>query len=369
MPTPQLSQSRRIRRTPYSQKVEQSGVSAFTVYNHMLLPTIFRSLEEDYHHLKSSVQIWDVSCQRQVEVRGSDAGKLVEKLTPRDLTNFSTDRILYCPIINHKAGILNDPVLIKLADDRFWISTSDSDILLWVAGLAEGCQLDVSVFEPEVYPLAVQGPKSPQLMEKVFGHEIHQLKFFDIRRFNYGKSNFLISNSGFSKQKGYEIYLEDPERGHQLWDSLFEAGSDLDVRAGAPNLIERIEAGLLSYGNDMTIENNPLECGLEKFCNVGVKSNFIGSFALKRLVESGPSQIIRSFSIEGGKIPFCTTPFEIYEGNHQVGKITSASFSPDFDTNVALGMIANKRWTENTELQVRVNGSTRSAFVRSKPFL
>ena len=181
-----LNMSRRIRRTPYTKRVEECGVTDFTVVNHMLLPKRFqKSVEDDYWHLNEHVQLWDVSCQRQVQISGPDASLLVQKMTPRSLKNMETGKCFYIPMIDENAGMINDPVLLKLDDDMFWISIADSDVLLWAKGIAVGLNLNVSITEPDVYPLAVQGPKSEDLMASIFGEEIRKLKFFNFRIFDF----------------------------------------------------------------------------------------------------------------------------------------------------------------------------------------
>ena len=259
-----ISPSRRLRRTPFSDGVEAAGVKAYTVYNHMLLPTVFRSIVEDYHHLKSAVQIWDVSVERQVELRGPDAARLMQMLTPRDLRGMHAGQCYYVPIVDETGGMLNDPVALKLAEDRWWISIADSDLLLWVKGIANGYRLDVLVDEPDVSPLAVQGPRADELMARVFGDAVKDIKFFRYGWFDFQGRSIVVARSGYSKQGGFEIYVEGSDIGMPLWNALMEAGKDLDVYAGCPNLIERIEGGLLSYGNDMNDDNTPHECGLGK---------------------------------------------------------------------------------------------------------
>ena len=145
-----IAPSRRVRRTPFTPGVEAAGVKGYTVYNHMLLPTVFRSVTEDYHHLKSAVQVWDVACERQIELRGPDAGRLMQMLTPRDLRGMLPGQCYYVPIVDETGGMLNDPVALKLTEDRWWISIADSDLLFWVKGLAYGYRLDVLVDEPDI---------------------------------------------------------------------------------------------------------------------------------------------------------------------------------------------------------------------------
>ncbi|MEN8935890.1 dimethylsulfoniopropionate demethylase [Planktotalea arctica] len=347
-----ISPSRRLRRTPFSEGVEAAGVKAYTVYNRMLLPTVFRSVQEDYHHLKSAVQVWDVAVERQVELRGPDAGRLMQMLTPRDLRGMRAGQCYYVPIVDETGGMLNDPVAVKLAEDRWWISIADSDLLLWVKGIAYGYRLDVLVDEPDISPLAVQGPKADELMARVFGDAVRDIKFFRYSWFEFQGRDMVIARSGYSKQGGFEIYVNGTDMGMPLWNALMEAGKDLDVYAGCPNLIERIEGGLLSYGNDMNEDNTPHECGLGKFCNTNTAIGCVGRDALLRVAQEGPVKQLRPIEIHGEPVGLCDRLWPLMDGDRQVGTISSAAYSPDFATNVAIGMVRMTHWDEGAELDV-----------------
>jgi hypothetical protein len=206
---PEIWSNTRVRSTPFTSRIEAYGVGAYSVYNHMLLPLKFVSVEDDYWHLKEHVQLWDVSVQRQVEISGPDAARLVQLLTPRDLTKSRVGRCYYAPLVDARGGLINDPVILKLAEDRFWLSISDSDVALWAKGLAHGFGLSVEIFEPTVDPLAVQGPKAEQLMERVFGSAIADIKFFGFSLVDFGGHDFLVARTGWSKQGGFEIYYVD----------------------------------------------------------------------------------------------------------------------------------------------------------------
>jgi dimethylsulfoniopropionate demethylase len=361
-----LSPSRRLRRTPFSDGVEAAGVKAYTVYNHMLLPTVFRSVEEDYHHLKSAVQIWDVAVERQVELRGPDAGRLMQMLTPRDLRGMSIGQCFYVPIVDETGGMLNDPVAVKVAEDRWWISIADSDLLYWVKGIANGWRLDVLVDEPDISPLGIQGPKADELMVRLFGDSVKNIKFFRFGWFDFQGHDLLIARSGYSKQGGYEIYVERSDIGMPLWNALMEAGKDLDVHAGCPNLIERIEGGLLSYGNDMTDDNTPHECGLGRFCDTHAAIGCIGRDALLRVAKEGPIQMISAISIDGSAVPNCDFWWPIMANGKRVGRISSAAWSPDFNTNVSIGMVRMTHWDAGTQVQVETPDGLRDAVVMEK---
>jgi dimethylsulfoniopropionate demethylase len=359
-----ISPSRRLRRTPFSDGVEAAGVKAYTVYNRMLLPTAFRSVEEDYRHLKQAVQVWDVACERQVELRGPDAERLMQMLTPRDLRGMLAGQCFYIPIVDETGGMLNDPVAVKLAPDRWWISIADSDLLLWVKGIAFGYRLDVLVDEPDVSPLAVQGPRSDDLMAAVFGDAVRDIRFFRFGEFDFQGRRMIIARSGYSKQGGFEIYVEGSDIGMPLWNALMEAGKAMDVHAGCPNSIERIESGLLSYGNDMTDENTPHECGLGRFCNTQTAIGCVGRDALLRVAHEGPVKQIRAIEIHGRAVGSCDRLWPLMAGDRQVGHVSSAAWSPDFDTNVAIGMVRMTHWDEGTELDVVTPDGVRAVTVR-----
>lgn len=366
---PVLSVSRRTRRTPFSERVEALGVKGYSVYNHTLLPSVFRSLEEDYRHLKQHVQLWDVSGERQVQLQGPDAARLAQLMTPRDLSRAVVGQCLYAPLVDEAGGMVNDPVALKLAEDRYWLSIADSDVLLWAKGLAHGLGLDVAVEEPPVTPLAVQGPKSDDLMAAVFGDEVRHIRFFRFERLPFQGHPLIVARSGWSKQGGFEIYLDDPALGLDLWDTLWEAGQPFQVGPGCPNLIERIEGGLLSHGNDMTLENNPFECGLDRYCHLDRPIGFIGRAALERIAAEGPQRRIRGLSFEGESCPPCVEPWPVTTQGAWIGMATSAAYSPDLAGNIAFAMIERGHWEPGTQVTVETPDGPRPGRVADLPFI
>lgn len=339
--------SRRIRRTPYTSVVEKLGVKGFSVVNHMLLPKAFQSsIEDDYWHLKEHVQIWDVSCQRQVEVVGPDASRLVQLMTPRNISSCQVGQCMYIPIIDNNAGLINDPVLLKLADDHFWLSIADSDVLLYAKGIAIGKGYDVSIDEPDVYPLAIQGPKSEKLLSKIFGSHLREISFFKFGYIDFLNTRQIIARSGYSRQGGFEIYLKGAHLGEKLWQKIWNIGQEFNIKPGCPNLIERIEGGLFSYGNEMTRENNPLEIGLEKYCTLDDTINYIGRDSLKKIAKKGVQRQIRGILFGKNPCHTCSTPWPVKIGDETIGAITSAVWSPRLKANVGLSMIDKNYWDE-----------------------
>ncbi len=364
-----IAKSRRVRSTPYTSRIENQGVTAYTVYNHMLLPAAFGSLEESCDHLKKNVQIWDVAAERQVEISGKDAAKLVQLMTCRDLSKSKVGRCYYCPLIDENGNLVNDPVILKLAEDRWWISIADSDVIFFAKGLASGNKFDVKIFEPIVDILAVQGPKSFDLMEKVFGEKIKELKFFGFDYFTFNGAKHLIARSGWSKQGGFEIYVENTDSGLKLYDHLFEIGKEFNVRPGCPNLIERIESGLLSYGNDFDNNDNPFQCGFDKYVDLETDINFLGKDKLKKIKEKGIDRKLMGVQIDLSKI-LLTSSLDIKnnEGNI-IGELRSACYSPHFKKVIGIAMIKEPYCKASSSGTIEIDGNSLALKVCDLPFI
>ena len=362
-----IAKSRRVRSTPYTSRIENQGVTAYTVYNHMLLPAAFGSLEESCDHLKKNVQVWDVSAERQVEISGNDAAKLVQLMTCRDLSNSKIGRCYYCPIIDESGNLVNDPVILKLAEDRWWISIADSDVIFFAKGLASGNKFNVNIFEPNVDILAIQGPKSFDLMEKIFGKEIKELKFFGFDYYDFEGVKHLIARSGWSKQGGFEIYVDHDEIGLQLFDKLIEKGKDLKVRPGCPNLIERIESGLLSYGNDMDMNDTPLECNLDSFVSFNPDIEYLGKAALQKQKDQGVSRSLIGLILDLDEISV-TKYIPIKIDGHLIGSLRSACYSAEFKKCLGIAMIDKSYQKLEQNLFLEMNGNEISAKMTNLPF-
>ena len=364
-----IAKSRRLRSTPYTSRIESQGVTAYTVYNHMLLPAAFGSLEDSYHHLKEDVQIWDVAGERQVEISGKDSAKLVQLMTCRDLSKSKDGRCYYCPILDDEAGIINDPVVLRLNENRWWISIADSDVILFAKGLAIGNKFDVKITEPNVDIMAVQGPKSFKLMEKVFGDKITKLKFFGFDYFDFQGTKHLIAQSGWSKQGGYEIYVENTKSGLDLYDHLFDAGKEFNVKPGCPNLIERIESALLSFGNDMDNEDNPYECGFDKFINIESDINFLGKEKLKKIKAEGIKKKLMGIKFDAKEISLSGSLDLKDENNNIIGELRSACYSPHFGKVIGIAMIKKPYWEVSQSVKAEINGNICIGNVCDLPFI
>lgn len=343
-----ISPSRRIRRTPFSDRVEAADVQGYTVYNHMLLPTSFRGVDADYHHLCNHVQVWDVAAERQVQIKGPDADALVQWMTPRDLSKAREGVCLYAPLTDASGRMLNDPIAIRIEENHWWLSIADSDIVLWARGLALGRGFDVDVTEPDVSPLAIQGPKANELITRALGQDIASLKFFNAGWFDVLGRKMLIARSGWSHQGGFEIYLNDSKLGGDLWDLFMDAGKDLNVGPGCPNLIERIEAGLVSFGADTSWDNNPYEAGLARFCHPD-RVDCLGKEALISIAEGGPDRMIRGLRFETDNLPPCPGGWMLMDDETYAGNISAAAMSPKFG-GIGIAMIERDYLEVGTEL-------------------
>ena len=369
MKTFSIAKSRRLRSTPYTSRIEKQGVTAYSIYNHMLLPAAFGSIEESYHHLKKNVQVWDVAGERQVEIIGNDAAELVQLMTCRDLSKSRDGRCYYCPVIDDKGGLINDPVVLRFNKNRWWISIADSDVILFAKGLAIGNKFDVNIFEPDINIMAVQGPKSFKLMEKVFGEKIKKLKFFDFDYFDFKGTKHLIAQSGWSKQGGYEVYVENTNSGLELYDHLFEIGKEFEVKPGCPNIIERIESALLSYGNDMDNNDNPFECGFDKYINLDSDVIFLGKEKLKKIKSEGITRKLMGVQIDAKIIDVSGSINLKDENNNKIGELRSGCYSPHFEKVIGIAMIMKPYWEVSQLVKIEINKQTFDGKVCDLPFI
>ena len=370
MSTIKIAKAKRLRSTPYTSRIEKQGLTAYTTYNHMLLPAGFEdSLEDSYYHLKEHVQVWDVAAERQVEISGDDSFQLVQLMTCRDLSKSKDGKCYYCPIIDDQAGLINDPVVLRINKNKWWLSIADSDVILFAKGIAIGKNFNVKIIEPNVDIMAVQGPKSFPLMEKIFGNTIRDLKFFGFDYFDFKGTKHLIARSGWSKQGGFEIYVEHTESGLELYDHLFEIGKEFNVKPGCPHLIERIESALLSYGNDFDINDNPLECGFDKYVNLDSDVIFLGKEKLKKIRSEGINKKLMGVMINLDKINMSQSIELIDNKNNIIGDMRSAVFSPTFKKVIGIAMFKKPFWNVGTEFNINIDGVSTKGTVCNIPFV
>ena len=358
-----------IRKSPFFDATVRWGATNFSVYNHMYIPRDFGDPEQNFWNLINSAILCDVAVERQVEITGDDASKFIQLLTPRDLSNFKVGQCKYILITNEEGGILNDPILLRLEENRYWISLADSDILLWAQGVAVNSGLKVKISEPDVSPLQLQGPNSGKIMEALFGQDILDLKYYWHREEVLNGIPLLVSRTGWSSELGYEIFLRDHTKGDKLWERIMEAGIPFDLKPGHTSSIRRIEGGMLSYHADMDINTNPFELGLDRLVNLEGKEDFVGKTALKEIKEKGVSRKQVGLVIEGQPLSGPNTRFwEIKYDEKIVGKVTSAVYSPRLKQNIALAMISADLTTIGTEVKINTYAGTLGAMVVEKPF-
>lgn len=370
METSQIGFGSRIRKSPYFQATRRWGCKAYSVYNRTYLPLYYESPVADYWRLIEDVTLWDVGCQRQVEIAGPDAAAFTQLLTPRNLANCAVGQCKYVLLTDESGGIVNDPVLLRLAEDRFWLSLADSDVLLWAKGAALNAGLDVSIREPNVWPLQLQGPKSSMVMRAVFGAWIDDLRYFRFRETEWNGARLLISRTGWSHERGYEIFLRGREQGDALWEAIMAAGQAHGIAPGAPSAIRRIEAGLLSYGADMTLAENPFELGMDRFIDLDMDARFIGKSALARIKADGVRRRLIGLEIASAPFPGPNqNPWPVLAGETRVGTLTSGIYSPRLDRNIGLALVDMSHRDTGTNLTVATPEITAQATVVNIPFV
>jgi aminomethyltransferase len=361
-----------IRKSPYFDATVADGVQSFSVYNHMYLPAHFGDPDAEYERLIKGVAMWDVAAQRQVEISGPDAGMLVQTICARDIAGTAIGQGRYVPICNHRGILINDPVLLKLSEEQFWLSIADSDIELWAGAIAAERGLDVRVFEPDVSPLAVQGPKSAEVIELLFGDWIHELKYFWFRETNLQGIPLVLARSGWSKQGGFELYLRDAAYGSALWERVREAGSAYGIGPGAPNDVERLESGLLSYGADaraQTYPANPFEVGLGKLVDLDGPDDFIGKQALLKIRRDGVKRRLSGFFVQGDPVASSEHPVPILLDGVEVGSIGEMAYSSRLGKNIAIGIVSNDITDDVDELTVSLKNKTYVVTITPIPFI
>ena len=329
-----------VRKSPYFDATVRWGAKGFSVYNHMYIPRDFGDPVQNFWNLVNDAILCDVAVERQVEITGPDAAQFVQLLTPRNLSECAVGQCKYVLITDENGGVLNDPVLLRLAENHFWLSLADSDILMWAKGVAVNSGLDVNLSEPDVSPLQLQGPKSGDIAKAIFGERIDGLKYYWLEEFELNGIPLIISRTGWSSELGYEIYLRDGSRGNELWDHIMEVGKPMGLVPGHTSTIRRIEGGMLSYQADMDYTVNPFELGLGRLVDLEMDADFIGKEALKKIKSDGikRSQVGIEISCTPLKHPN-TSYWPILVGPEEVGHITSAVYSPRLDKNIALAMM------------------------------
>jgi aminomethyltransferase len=327
--------SPRVRKSPYFNSTIKYGATAFSVYNHMYMPVTYDGTVEDYKKLLDGVQLWDVGVERQVQIKGRDAEAFAQFLTPRDITKCSVGQAMYTPLTDFEGKLINDPVMLRIAEDCYWFSVSDGDLILWAQAIAAGYKFDVDVDEPDVSPLQVQGPNSTKLMIKVFGDWINDITFYKFKEIEYQGIPLVIARMGYSKELCYELFLQDHSKGDELWEILWQAGQEFNISPGSPNIILRLEGGILSYLADIDRTNNPYEVGLDWAVDLDQEDDFIGKDALRELSLRSPERKLMGAEIHGDPLTiFNAEPWPVLVDSKKVGSMKAMVYSPRLKKNI-----------------------------------
>ena len=361
----------RVRKSPFFEETIKSGATNFTTYNHMTMPVGYTTPEQEYHSLINDVTLWDVAAERQVEVVGEDAAKFVQYMTPRNLSTFKDGFCRYAFMTDENGGIINDPLILKFNDNKFWLSIADSDAILWCKGVALSGKFNVKISEPEACPLSLQGPRSKELIRKVTNDDpmIMGLKYYQFIETNLFGIDIIIARSGWSNQFGYEIYITREIDAPTLWNSLMDAGKEFRIVPSCPNQIDRIEAGMISHQGDTSLEENPLELNLPKFYDLDQEADFVGKEALLKIREEGIKKQFTGFKISGKKIGYNMARIPLFNKNgEQQGFVTSTIYSPNFGCNIALGYININLINSEDVFNINHDGEEREVEVVPLPF-
>jgi aminomethyltransferase len=335
------------------------------VYNHTLLPINFDGFEAEYRRLLTGVALWDVAVERNVEIAGADAARFAELLTPRDLSKCPVGEGRYVVLTDDAGGIVNDPVLLRVEAQRFWLACADSDVLLWAKGVARGAGLRVELRELDVAPLQLQGPRSRDVIAALFSHALASLQYYQFVKIELRGIPLIVTRTGWTGELGYELYLLDPRRGAELWQLVMEAGRPFGIAPTGPCDIRRIEAGILNYGIDMTLENNPYEVGRGRLVDLDKSAEFIGRDALRRIAKNGPSRKLVGVEIEGAGLDLNMTRWPVRGGGH----VTSCVYSPRLKKNIGYAWLSADRSAMGTIIEVETPDGVRAATVVARPFV
>lgn len=360
----------RLRRSPFFEAEQRYGPRGYTVYNHMLFPTSFDDFEAEYWQLLNHVTLWDVAVERCLEVSGRDGMRLAQLMTPRDLSRCAVGQAKYVLICAADGGILNDPVMTRMSEDRFWFALASSDALFYARGLADRSGLDVTIREAESYPLQIQGPRSRDVVRDLFGEEILNLKYYFFRETQVDGIPVLVTRTGWTSEVGYEVYLLDRSRGTDLWERIMRAGEPYGIRPTGPSDIRRIEGGIFNWGADMTYENNPFEMGLERLVDFDMAGDCIAMEALRTIREKGVTRRIVGVELDGDPFPGLNfTKWPAHAGGKQVGKVTSAIYSPRLEKNIGYCWLPTGLGATGTTVEVASEWGPRNARVVPMPFV
>ena len=360
----------RLRRSPFYEAEQRYSPRGYTMYNHMLFPINYQDFEAEYWHLLNHVTLWDVAVERCLEVSGPDGSRFAQLMTPRDLSTCAVGQAKYVLLCAADGGILNDPVMTRMDENRFWFALASSDALFYAKGLAATMDLRVEIREADVHPLQIQGPKSKEVVRDLFGPEILDLKYYFFREATVDDIPVIVTRTGWTSEVGYELYLLDPARGTELWERIMAAGQPYQIRPTGPSDIRRIEGGIFNWGADMTYQNNPFEMGLDRLVDFGMKGECLALEALRRIRETGVARRIVGVEMDGDPFPALNfTKWPASREGRRVGKVTSAIYSPRLKKNIGYCWVPTELAGPGTTLEVASEWGSRAATVVSLPFV
>ena len=367
--TAQLALSPRIRKSPYFEATLRYHAVGFSVYNKMYLPMGYDTPENEFWKIVNHVTLWDVGVQRVVEITGPDAFRFTNLLTPRDLTKCRVGQCKYVLLTNGQGGIMNDPVLSRLGENHFWLSRADSDALSWAQGVNEFARMDVSIREPDVSPLQVQGPRSRKLIHDLFGDRASKLRYYHLVETEIDGIPVMVARTGWSAELGFEVYLRDGSRGDELWERIMAAGAPYQISPASPSRIRRIEAGILDYSVDMNQDTNPFEVGLGRLVDTAQAADFLGKQALAQIEADGIKRCVVGLELHCEPLVRSNdNPWPVISDGHSVGELTSCVYSPRLSKNIALAMVPSAVATLGTVLSVLSPSGELPVTVVPRPF-
>ncbi len=359
------------RRSPFFEATQKAGCRGYDIYNHMLLPAAYRDdWEAEYWHLRNHVTLWDVAVERQVEITGPDGFAFTNMLTPRDLNQCEVGQCKYVVITDENGGIINDPVLARVGENFFWLALASSDVLLWAKGVATCSGMNVQIREPDVSPIQIQGPKSKDVVHALFGDDVLEIKYYHCMKAELDGIPLLVTRTGWTGEVGYEIYLRDGSRGVELWDKVMEAGRPFNLMPAVPSEVRRIEAGILNYGSDMTLDTNPYEVGLGWLVDLDQEADYIGKAALSKIKAEGIQRKLVGVEIHGGKLAAWPEEYwPVYKNGNRIGHVTAAVYSPGLEKNIGYAMVPVEHASLGTTLTIGAPWGKPTATVVRKPFV
>jgi len=358
----------RVRKSPYFEATRRWGARAFTVYNHVYMPTHYGDPVAEYWKLVKDVTLWDVSCQRQIRVRGPQALPFLELLTPRDLSRCPPETCLYVLLTDADGGIVNDAVLMRMHGDEFWLSPGDGDVLLWAQGVATHAGLDVEIAEIDVNPLQLQGPKAPQVAWRLFGDIALDLGYYRVTRTELNGVPLTLSRTGWSGELGYEIYLHDRTHGEWLWETIMQAGAESGIAPAAPNTIRSIEGALLSYVSDIRRVDNPYTLGLERLVQLDKQAPFIGREALRRIHAAGQHRRLVGIEVAGEALPGNESFWPVHADGQRIGHVSRCCWSPRLQRNIGFANLPATHTADGSTVSIETALGSRDARVVPTPW-